>query len=287
MFKCLTLFSRSITNHGRTFVSHGKWIPSKKRFLIKCTVGIVTVGTGVMIYCKQKPLSLCKELQCSEKSKKFANKTIVITGAAGDIGSATAKAFAQEGASIMLVDLNTTMDKMKEICLELMELGATQAEWVTCDVTDVEQVAEMVDCSIRKFGQIDFFFNNAGIQGALLPVHKQDEAAFKKLIDINIYGMFLGMKYISNAMIAAGRGGVIVNTASLAGLLGPSNMIAYAASKFAVVGMTKTAAKDLAEHSIRVCAIAPALIEGRLWSTQVKGQAQCRKSITGNFNSIV
>ena len=129
----------------------------------------------------------------------------------------------------MLVDLNTTVDKMKEICSELLELGATQAEWITCDVTHVEQIAEVVNCSIRKFGQIDFFFNNAGIQGALLPVHEQDEAAFKKLIDINVYGMFLGMKYVSNAMIAIGRGGVIVNTASLAGLLGPSNMIAYAA----------------------------------------------------------
>ena len=285
MFKYFTL-SRSIGSHGRTFVSHTKHLPNQpKSKYINHAVGIVIVGIGLFYY-KQHSTVFFKKLYCSEKVRKFTNKSIVITGAAGDIGSATARAFAQEGAGIMLVDLNTTVEKMKGICSELMELGASQAEWIACDVTDIEQVDKMVECSIRKFGQIDFFFNNAGIQGALLPVHKQDEAAFKRLIDINVYGMFLGMKYVSNAMITSGKGGVIVNTASLAGLLGPSNMIAYAASKFAVVGMTKTAAKDLAEHNIRVCAIAPALIEGKLWSTQVKGQAQCRKSITGNFKYL-
>lgn len=167
---------------------------------------------------------------------------------------------------------------------QLLTKGAKAVKVLTADVTKTEDVQAMVADTVKDCGRIDCFFNNAGIQGELLPLHEQTEENFQKTLQVNLMGVFLGMKYVSLAMIAAGGGGVIVNTASLAGLVGPPNMAVYAASKFGVVGLTKTGAKDLGSHNIRVCAVAPGLIEGRLWHRQVKGQAVLRKRLQGKFN---
>ena len=217
---------------------------------------------------------------------RFQNKIVVITGAAGDIGGATATAFAQEGANVILVDLPHTKDTLKRKCVTLKEDGAMDTLFVLADITNTEDVKKMVKHAINKFGQIDYFFNNAGVQGDLLPLHEQQERNFELVMKVNIYGVFLGMKYVAKAMKESGQGGVIVNTASLAGFQGPPNMVAYAASKFAVVGMTKTAAKDLAPYSIRVCAIAPGILEGRMWGTQIKGQALCRKRLRADSSEV-
>ena len=218
--------------------------------------------------------------------RRFNNKVIVITGAAGDIGGATATAFAREGAKIVLVDLPHTAESLERKCVELERDGASGTSCVVANVTNSEDVQKMVQHVLNKFDHIDYFFNNAGVQGDLLPIHQQQEKNFELVMNVNIYGVFLGMKYIAKAMKESGRGGVIVNTASLAGFQGPPNMVAYAASKFAVVGMTKTAAKDLAPFGIRVCAIAPGLLEGRLWDTQVKGQALCRKRLNNDSSDV-
>lgn len=218
--------------------------------------------------------------------KGFQNKVVVISGAAGDIGGSTAFAFAKEGATVILVDLPRTVDALKEMCVRLKNEGAPNASFVLTDMTNVEDVQKMVKETLNLFGRVDYFFNNAGVQGDLLPLHEYREQNFELVMNVNILGVFLGMKYVAKAMKESGQGGVIINTASLAGFQGPPNMIAYAASKFAVVGMTKTASKDLAPYGIRVCAIAPGLLEGRMWDTQVKGQALCRKRLNTEASEV-
>ena len=218
---------------------------------------------------------------------QFAGKTVLITGAAGDIGSATARAFARKGASLVLADLPSCQHVLMEKRESLQELGAGSVHLVAVDMSNSEDVETMVSEAVRKTGHIDCFFNNAGLQGQILPIYEQSEETFRQILQVNVFGVFLGMKYVATAMREHGRGGVIINTASLAGLQGPPNMAAYGASKFAVVGLTKTASKDLAADNIRVCAIAPGLLEGKMWHSQVKGQAECVKKKLGKLRTSV
>ena len=206
---------------------------------------------------------------------------MLITGAAGDIGNATAQAFAKRGAKLVLVDLPQSQQKMIRSGSDLLKQGASSVHVLSVDVTKAEEVRQMVDDAVELSGSIDCFFNNAGIQGELRPLHQQSVEKFQQTIQVNTFGVFLGMKYVSLAMIKAKKGGVIVNTSSVAGLLGPANMAAYAASKFGVVGLTRTGAKDLAPHGIRVCGIAPGILEGKMWSSQVRGNAQVLRELEG------
>ena len=264
-----------------------KWRES--RFLSYLATGLSLGVCGSVFYYvlhKKKADSTNDKFKPSTNALRFHNKVVVITGAAGDIGGATATAFAREGANIVLVDLPHTSKTLMQKCMSLKEEGALNASYVLADITNMEDVQRMVQDTLNNFERIDIFFNNAGVQGDLLPVHEQHEKNFQLVMNVNIYGVFLGMKYVANAMKESEQGGVIVNTASLAAFQGPPNMVAYSASKFAVVGMTKTASKDLAPYGIRVCAIAPGLLEGRMWDTQVKGQALCRKRLNADSSEV-
>lgn len=200
----------------------------------------------------------------------FAGKTILITGGAGDIGRATAHRFAANGASIVLLDLNET--KMADVAQELAAYNVPVATF-GCNVTLAEQVTQAFAGAIGQFGRIDYVFNNAGYQGLFALTDEYPDEDFQKVIDINVVGVFRILKVAAQHLRRAG-GGVIVNMASHAGVIGPPNMLAYAASKFAVVGMTQTAAKDLATYGIRVNAISPALIgPGMMWTRQTELQA--------------
>ncbi|MGP1386878.1 MAG: SDR family NAD(P)-dependent oxidoreductase [Thainema sp.] len=199
----------------------------------------------------------------------FQGKTILITGGAGEIGKATAHRFAANGAGIVLLDINEA--QMAEVAQDLKDYGVA-VHTFRCDVTNPKDVAQAFAGAVQQVGQLDYVFNNAGYQGAFAKTDEYPEADFQKVIDINVIGVFHVLKAAAQQL--RDNGGAIVNMASHAGVDGPPNMLAYAASKFAVIGMTQTAAKDLAPYGIRVNALSPSLIgPGFMWTRQTELQA--------------
>jgi NAD(P)-dependent dehydrogenase (short-subunit alcohol dehydrogenase family) len=185
----------------------------------------------------------------------------LVTGAAGGIGRASAVALARAGASVVIADLESEREGGEETA-RLVEQAGGRARFVACDVTRSDQVAHLVDATIRAYGRLDFAHNNAGIgvQGRIVDMSEED---FDRCVAINLKGVWLGLKHELPRMLAAG-GGAIVNTASLAGLIGLPQGGAYSASKHGVVGITKTAAVEYAQRGIRVNAVCPAAIETRM-----------------------
>lgn len=206
----------------------------------------------------------------AQATYNFEGKTILITGGAGDIGQATAQRFAASGAGIVLLDLNEA--NLAKASKALAVHNGSIATFC-CDVSDADQVAQAFKSAINQCGQIDYVFNNAGYQGVFAKTAQYPIEDFQKVIDINVMGVFYVLRAAAQHLQEIG-GGAIVNTASYAGVVGPANMLAYSASKFAVIGMTQTAAKDLAPDRIRVNSISPSLIgPSAMWTRQTELQA--------------
>ncbi|MCW4468781.1 glucose 1-dehydrogenase [Flavobacterium sp. MFBS3-15] len=188
----------------------------------------------------------------------FQGKTIVITGAAMGLGLATAKVVAERGANLTLVDYNEdALSKAKE---ELAGIAPNaKILTITADVSNEDAVKNYVDKTISEFGKIDGFYNNAGIEGKQAPITEYDIEVFKKVIDINLMGVYYGLRYVIPAMQKNG-GGKIVNVASVGGIRGVVNQMPYVASKHAVSGMTKNAAIEYGKDNIFTNAIAPGAI---------------------------
>lgn len=200
--------------------------------------------------------------------KKFKDKVVVITGGAGGIGKSTASAFLEEGASVVLVDVDQEeLDKVEK------ELDSGRVLCVQSDVSRPEDVKKYVDATVEKFGRIDVFFNNAGIEGVVKPIAEYPVETFDKVFAVNVRGAWLGLKYVIPVMTKNGNGGSIIITSSVAGLTGTANVSAYIGSKHALVGIMKSTALEMAPHNIRVNAINPAPVNNRMMRSLEKGFA--------------
>jgi NAD(P)-dependent dehydrogenase (short-subunit alcohol dehydrogenase family) len=190
----------------------------------------------------------------------FTGKVALITGGGNGLGRAAALGFAKHGAKVVVVDRD---GPAAEATAGIVRQNGGEALAVTADVTRTADVKAYVKATIDKYGRIDCFFNNAGIEGKLAPTAEYDEAVFDAVIGVNVKGVFLGLRHVLPEMIKQG-GGAIVNTASVAGLVGSPGMSAYTASKHAVIGMTKTAAGEVGRQGIRINAVCPGPVDTRM-----------------------
>ena len=222
-------------------------------------------------------------------SYDLSGSIALVTGAAGDIGRTTALRLADTGAKVVVTDLDLAseaLESTRAACAQRARDDGVLA--VTADLTVPDSVEACLDVATERFAAPDLVFNNAGIQGALTPLHDYPADDFPHVMNVNVFSIFNVLKACAVRLKAEGRGGTVVNSASMAGVEGAANMVAYSASKGAIISMTRSASKDLAPLGIRVNAISPAFIgEGKMWELQTVRQARANSQYYSTDPKVV
>jgi NAD(P)-dependent dehydrogenase (short-subunit alcohol dehydrogenase family) len=210
------------------------------------------------------------------------NKTIIITGGAGEIGLATAKLFAEAGSNIVLVDIDEeALQEAKN------KLDSDQVAICKADVTKEADVKKYVQLAKDQFGSIDYFFNNAGIEGEVVPITDLSIDDFDQVMKVNVHGVVLGMKHVMKAMQESGNGGSIVITSSVAGLQGTPGMTPYITSKHATIGVMRTAALEGAQYGVRVNTLHPGVVDSRMMRSLESGLGEDAEAVQKSFEQQI
>jgi NAD(P)-dependent dehydrogenase (short-subunit alcohol dehydrogenase family) len=208
--------------------------------------------------------------------KEFEGKVALVTGGGSGIGRATALGFAREGGQVVIGNRN--VQRGEETVSMIRDAGGT-ASFRRTDVVVAADVKALVDHAVTTYGRLDIAFNNAGIEGDPRPLAEQTEANFDAVMDINVKGVWLSMKYEIPRMLEQ-AGGAIVNCSSVAGVIGFPGIGIYAASKHAVIGLTKVAALEYSAQGIRINAVNPAVIDTEMVDRLADGMNMKKDDLT-------